>query len=188
MASFGVGDTFAIIRLVIDTYRKWSGACRDYANSTIQPKNLKIDLSQLEKDASNRDIFSEDDAADLQSILRASKTTVRALYDIVDKFESLGSSRRRNWDRLRYGQKQREIESLQRRLQRHQGAVDTFKQTLSLRLAGNVRRRQATNQLSGAKRDRTLNTILHHLRNRHVEDLGTSDAASVHVCMRSCRV
>ena len=100
-------------------YRGWHGAVGDYAEITIQLRSLTGHLSyaqMLIKKAPNAGLSSED-RSKWEQCVTGCTPVVEQLNQIITKYKGLQSgaqSRKKNWDRLRLGNK--DLNDLNRRL------------------------------------------------------------------------
>ena len=108
--SFGVstGDVFLVIQFVNKTYQKWKEAPSEYADVARLLRSNRDVLKEV-CDLIKGETFQRGERARLRRLLRDVEGTVGGLDDLVEKFRSLRSFRRINWDRLRWGTKKDEV-------------------------------------------------------------------------------
>ena len=105
---FSVSDITSLIQLTTRTYQGWKKACGEYAEVTHDLKNLNIILSQVAdeiKAPTSLLLHHDHDLSHLQDIKTNCRQLVTQLKAIVTKYDGIVISRRNNWDRIRFGQK-----------------------------------------------------------------------------------
>ena len=105
---FSVSDITDLIQLTTRTYRGWERTCGEYAEVTHDLKNLNIFLSLVanEVEASTSLLLHYDrNLIYLQYIIFNCWRTVIQLEAIISKDDGIVTSRRDNWNRIRFGQK-----------------------------------------------------------------------------------
>lgn len=132
---FSPSDILALVNIARKTYRGWKNACGEYADVTTSLDHLLILLERIEDEAEKPQtaiVRNKRDADDLGDIIHACNKTVRELHAILTKFQSLGQgkSREKNWDRIRFGNKN--LDSLRSKLQQHGASLAVYLDTVGL--------------------------------------------------------
>ena len=138
---FSPSDVIALINLTAKTYQGWRDACGDYADVTGTLHSLQIILRRVDahfKTRQEANIASGPSAAerlaseqaDLERVVGACNGAVKELDTVVRKYKSLSTSRRRNWDRIRLGNK--DLSKLRIRLNQHVTDLSAFLLTVEL--------------------------------------------------------
>ena len=112
MASFGFSpsDLINIVILINSVYRKWRDACGQYSEVTNVLSSCETVFERLKSLAERRTVSETGQRAGILELMNACHSTVTALNDFIVKYESLGKSRRKNWDRIRFGGKGQEVQ------------------------------------------------------------------------------
>ena len=124
---FSISDIISLVQLTTQAYRSWKNACGEYSEITGELNSLTIVLRRIQAEAElsgsllNR---KDEDHSDLVRITRNCRPVVVKLRDIVEKYEGLGKSRWRNWDRLRLGN--RNLADLRGKLMLHTSSLSTY--------------------------------------------------------------
>jgi hypothetical protein len=98
-------------------------------------------LERIENEASKPDsvfLRQVNDRRELKDIISNSEPTVRELHAIVFRFKSLGSSRGKNWDKLRLGVKN--LDPLWLKLNQHTAAITAYLEAVGLGTLGRIER------------------------------------------------
>ncbi|KAK3622048.1 hypothetical protein LTR56_022420 [Elasticomyces elasticus] len=140
---FSPSDIVALINLASKAYQGWKKACGEYADVTASLDSLLIILTRIESETAKPEsilIRSVDDAADLKKILASTLPTVRELNGVVKQYKSLslGKSREKNWDRIRFGIK--DLTELRLKLNQHVIAITAYLETVGLGALSRIER------------------------------------------------
>lgn len=121
---FSVGDIVTLLHLASRTHSGWKNACGQYASFTGDLALLEAVIRRVEVEAkapNSKFMTSPEDAEGWQAVSGKCNRVLSELQGVLDKYESVGKSRRRNWegikrdwDRLRMGS--RSFEELHRDL------------------------------------------------------------------------
>src|SRR5271170_5592792 len=135
MASFGfsVSDIAILANLVTQTYRGWRNVCGTYTEITGELRMMRTIVARLEKEVKSSSSLlrrDEKDSSGLRHILTSSQATVSQLNDILVKYRHVDHSRKHNWNRLRFGNKN--LEPLYGRLTLHVSELSTHLQELGV--------------------------------------------------------
>ena len=136
---FSISDVTSLIQLTVRTYRGWKKACGEYSRITGELETLEVILSRVEFEVQQPTsllIHHDRDLSKLQKIVSGCKDVVKDLEKVISKFQSLGFSRRNNWDRLRLGNK--DLSGLQQRLGLQITALGTYLSVLGISSVGRV--------------------------------------------------
>ncbi len=133
--SFGVSitDIISLSQLTSQTYNGWKNACGDYADVTGDLASLNTIITRVESEAQNPASLLTANAGDLEGWKTLSKdctSVVTDLSNVLKKYKSLGTSRSRNWDRIRI--RTMNIESLRQRLVAKTAALSAFLAVLGI--------------------------------------------------------
>lgn len=136
---FSPSDIVALVNITSKAYRGWKHACGEYSEITGSLDSLLIVLGRINKEAAKPgSVLSRNrcDQNDLKDILSNSEPTVSELHAIIIRYKSLGSSREKNWDRLRLGVKN--LEPLRSQLTQHIAAIAAYLDTVGLGALGRI--------------------------------------------------
>src|SRR5437773_10679977 len=102
-----ISDILTFVKLTTRTYNGWKNACGEYSNITGDLAVLQTLLLRIEAETKTpTSLFS--DPEDFRGWTRLSnecRSVVEEQEGIKKKYKSLGTNRRRNWDRIRMGNK-----------------------------------------------------------------------------------
>ncbi|KAK5728397.1 hypothetical protein LTR15_001533 [Elasticomyces elasticus] len=137
------GASGALINLASKAYQGWKKACGEYADVTASLDNLLIILTRIESETAKPEsilVRSVDDATDLTRTLASTLPTVRELNGVVKQYKSLslGKSREKNWDRIRFGIK--DLTELRLKLNQHVIAITACLETVGLGALSRIER------------------------------------------------
>ncbi|KXL51205.1 hypothetical protein M433DRAFT_41457, partial [Acidomyces richmondensis BFW] len=132
---FSPSDIVALINIAAKTYQGWKNACGDYADITGSLDSLLIILRRVDREARQPGsvlVRTRTDAEDLRGVLVNSRSTVRELHAVVERYKSLGlgRSREKNWDRICFGVKN--LGDLHARLNQHTTAITAYLEAVGL--------------------------------------------------------
>ncbi len=136
---FSPSDIVALIQITLKAYQGWKHACGEYADITGSLDSLLIVLKRIDVEASRPEsVLTHGDNAkeELRSIIRTCDPTVRELHSIVVQYKSLSASRQRNWDRLRFGNKN--LDGLRAKLILHISTITAYLETIGLGSLGRI--------------------------------------------------
>ncbi|KAF2236192.1 hypothetical protein EV356DRAFT_575114 [Viridothelium virens] len=138
---FSPSDIIALISPTTKAFQGWSRACGEYADITGTLNGFLVVLKRLE-DEVQRPLSPlnryETDRMDLNQIIAACTRNVRELDTIIQSFRSLAKSRKSNWDRLRFGNK--DLGDLRLKLLQHTTAIATYLETVGIRTLGDIKK------------------------------------------------
>ena len=138
---FSPSDIVALINITSKAYSGWKKACGEYSDITGSLNGLLIVLERIECEAKKSDSVltrTVNDRDDLKDILSSCEPTVHELHTIVTKYKSLGSSRERNWERLRFGVKN--LGGLRGKITEHVSTITAYLETVGLGALGRIER------------------------------------------------
>jgi hypothetical protein len=103
---FSIGDFITLAQLASRTYNGWKTACGDYADITCNLASFQALMARVEATAKAPDsLFARnpDDLHELKKLLKGCRSLLSELDDIVKRYWGLGTSRRKHWERIRFG-------------------------------------------------------------------------------------
>ena len=124
---FSISDIALLAQLTTRTYDGWKKACGDYASITCDLVVLQTLLRRMETEAkAPNSLFTRnaDDVRGWKSLSKGCRNVVMELEAILDKYRSLSTNRRRNWDRIRLGNKN--LDSLGQELVKRTASLAAF--------------------------------------------------------------
>lgn len=130
---FSPSDLVTLIDLVAKAYNGWKRACGEYADITTLLDDLLLSLERIEREAEQPHsvlIRATKDREDLDDIFDGCRPTVRELHRELSKYDNLGRSRQRNWERLRFGIKN--LDELRTKLTGHKTAITLYLSTVGI--------------------------------------------------------
>ena len=139
--SFGflVSDIITLTQLTTRTYNSWKNACGEYGDITINLAVLQTLLMRIKAEAQAPNSLIARNAEDFggwQTLYKSCSTLVIELEEVLDKYKSLGTSRRKNWDRIRLGN--RNLDGLSKRLVRKTASLSAYISVLGISSQGRV--------------------------------------------------
>ncbi|KAL9093760.1 MAG: hypothetical protein Q9159_000061 [Coniocarpon cinnabarinum] len=169
--SFGASpsDVLTLANLMHRTYKNWKNACGDHASTTSLLGSAHDVLDELQALAKQRKLGRIDGSLRLSDLLRACERTTEGLNDIVMRYCSLGKTKGKTWDRIRFGSKRDDLARFERQLHTHISLLNTF---LS-----------AKNTTTLHEQREVLDTILDQIRQNLVNENDVNDDA-VTVCSK----
>jgi hypothetical protein len=138
---FSPSDIVALVNITTKAYRGWKNACGEYSEVTGSLDSLLIVLERIENEASKPNsvlLRTANDRQNLKDILSNSEPTLRELHAIVVRYKSLGPSREKNWDKLRFGVKN--LDPLRVKLTQHIAAITAYLDAVGLGALGRIER------------------------------------------------
>ena len=138
---FSPSDIVALVNITSKAYNGWKRACGEYSEITGSLDSLLIVLERIESEAAKPSsvlLRTTNDRQDLKDILANAEPTVRELYTIILHYKSLGSSREKNWDRLRLGVKN--LGPLRVQLTQHVTVISAYLDAVGLGALGRIER------------------------------------------------
>ncbi|KAI9792107.1 MAG: hypothetical protein M1816_003089 [Peltula sp. TS41687] len=136
---FSISDVLTLVQLTSRTYNGWKNACGEYTQITRELATLDMILVRVEAEAKAPTSLLTRDAEDLRhwdQLSNDCRSAVAELDKILQKYKSLGTSHRRNWDRIRMGNKN--LDELRRRLAASTTAISAFLNVLGMSSQGRV--------------------------------------------------
>jgi hypothetical protein len=136
---FSIGDIILLTQLTTRAYNGWKTACGNYAGITCDLAVLQTLLLQIhaEVEAPNS-LFAQypDDIRGWETISRSCLLVVKELENVVKKYKSLSTSRRKNWDRIRMGNTN--LEGLSVQLTKRLASLAAFASVLGISSQGRL--------------------------------------------------
>jgi hypothetical protein len=139
---FSIGDIITLAQLTTRTYNNWKNACSKYASITCDLAVLQTLLIQIKTEAeAPNSLFARnaDELRNWKTLYKSCCPLVVELEEVLNKYKSLGTSRRRNWDRIRISN--RNLDSLSRQLVKRTVSLSTFVSVLGISSLGRVKNR-----------------------------------------------
>lgn len=136
---FSISDIVLLTQLTTSTYEGWKKACGDYASITCDLVVLQTLLQRMEAEAQAPDSLFTRNSNDIKgwkSLSRGCRETVTELAEILDKYRSLSTNRRKNWDRIRLGNKN--LDGLGRDLVKKTASLAAFASIVGVSSQGRV--------------------------------------------------
>lgn len=136
---FSVTDILTLVQLTSRTYNGWKNACGEYTRITGELGVLEMILVRVEAEAKSPTSLFKRDPEDLRhwdALSKECKAAVTELDDVLQKYKSLGTNRRKNWDRIRMSN--RNFDELRRRLATSTAAISAFISVLGLSSQGRL--------------------------------------------------
>lgn len=129
---FSPSDIVTLVKLATKTYQGWKNACREYADITSMLDGLFVLLGRTrdQADTPGSVLWKVSNREELRDVLRGCRKLLIELHDVVVKYEGLLSSRKRNWDRLRFGVKN--LGELRAKLTQHTATITAYLETVGL--------------------------------------------------------
>ena len=139
--SFGysVGDIITLTQLTVRTYNGWKNACGKYGDITSNLAVLQTLLMRIETEAQAPNSLISHNAEDFggwKTLYKSCHTLVVELEEVLDKYKSLGTNHRKNWDRIRLGN--RNLDGLNGRLVRKTASLSAYISVLGISSQGRV--------------------------------------------------
>lgn len=136
---FSIGDAIILTQLANKAYNAWKTACGDYTSITSSLGVLNGILERVKVEVqSPNSIFSksEDDLRGWQTVSADCSAIVTELEEIISKYKSLSTSKRRNWDRIRMAGSN--LDSIHRELVKKITSISAYLSVLGLSSQGRV--------------------------------------------------
>jgi hypothetical protein len=136
---FSISDIIALTKLVTRTYDGWKKACGEYTGITHDLGVLGMLLMRVEAEAkAPTSLFAHnpDDIRGWKTLSKSCQTLVAELAEVLNKYKSLGTSRRRNWDKIRLGNKN--LDGLSQQLIKQIASISAFVSVLGISSQGRV--------------------------------------------------
>jgi tetratricopeptide (TPR) repeat protein len=136
---FSISDIITLTQLISRTYNGWKNACGEYASVTRDLAVLQTILQRVEAEAKTpNSLFARNpqDVKGWRTLCKNCRSLVSELEDILKKFGSLGTSRRKNWHKIRMGN--RDLDRLSTKLAKHTASISAFVSVLGISSQGRV--------------------------------------------------
>jgi hypothetical protein len=139
--SFGcsLSDIVTLVQLTTGAYSNWKNACGEYNEITAVLSSLNTILKRLSTEATTPNSPLQRGSANYQDhfkLLDNSATIVTQLNDVIVRFQHLGRSRRSNWDRLRFAN--RNLGDMRSKLLSHISLLSAFLDTINVSTLGRI--------------------------------------------------
>jgi hypothetical protein len=136
---FSIGDIISLVQVTSRSIEGWNSACGRYATVTEDLINLQHLLQRIEDEAKAPDSLLLKNAADAEGwkhLFKSCQTTVAELDAILIKYKSLGTNRRKNWDRIRLGTEN--LDHIHAELVKKTSSLSAFVSVLGLSSQGRI--------------------------------------------------
>ena len=123
---FSPSDVVSVVQFTARVYQGWKKACGEYSKVTGELETLEIILSRVAFEVQRPTSllgYHDGDLKKLQKIIMDCTDVVTELEIVLSKYRSLRFSRRSNWDRIRFGNK--DMSCLRERLKLQINALGT---------------------------------------------------------------
>jgi uncharacterized protein YdiU (UPF0061 family) len=130
---FSISDIATLTQLATRAYDGWKNACGEYASFTNDLAVLQMLLMRVQDEAeAPKSLFTRnsDDAKGWEILYNSCHSIISKLQEILDKYKSLSTSRRKNWDRIRMGIE--DLEKLKRNLVKQTTSLTAFLSVLGI--------------------------------------------------------
>ena len=117
----GVGDFITVTTLAWNLWKSCSAAPTSFGNICDEVLALHVVLKQIEENLPSLTSVEKDQ---LNMVTRGCANTLKDLQNLIKKYESLGTSTRRTWDRLNWGREN--VTDLRVRLMSNITLLNTF--------------------------------------------------------------
>src|ERR1700733_149174 len=134
-------DIVTLVQLTTGAYSNWKNACGEYTEITGELASLNVILKVLSTEATTPNGPLQRGSAnyrDYSTLLNNSTAIVTQLNDVIVRFQNLGQSRRSNWDRLRFAN--RNLNEMRSKLTSHISLLSAFLVTINLSALGRIER------------------------------------------------
>ncbi|KAJ4303527.1 hypothetical protein N0V90_002423 [Kalmusia sp. IMI 367209] len=136
---FSISDIITLTKLTTRTYNGWKKACGEYASITCDLDVLQTLLMRVEAEAkAPNSLFARnpDNLRGWRTLYKSCRSLIAELEEILNKYKSLGTSRRRNWDRIRMSNKN--LDSLSIQLVKRTASLSAFVSVLGISSQGRL--------------------------------------------------
>ncbi|OCK87467.1 TPR-like protein [Cenococcum geophilum 1.58] len=136
---FSVGDIITLTQLTTRTYDGWKNACGKYGDITSNLAVLQTLLMRIEAEAQAPNSLicrNTEDFGGWKTLYESCHTLVVELEEVLDKHKSLGTNRRKNWDRIQLGN--RNLDDLNKRLVGKTTSLSAYISVLGISSQGRV--------------------------------------------------
>lgn len=103
---FSISDVVSLVQITSKVCDGWRTACGEHSSIAADLAVLKLLLRRIEQEAASpTSVFSSnmEDLNDWKVLSGDCASSVADLGGVVDKYKSLSTDRRKNWDRIRLG-------------------------------------------------------------------------------------
>lgn len=140
---FAVGDFLAVSTFAWTLYRSCKGASGEFEEISREIISLHTCIKELEEDARNPDSLlnrkGKGKKKDIDVLLRNCMKVLRELQQLVRRYESLGTAKKKTWDRVRFGSEG--IEMIREKLAFHASSITLFLASLGTGALGRIERK-----------------------------------------------
>ena len=136
---FSIGDIITVTQLTTRTYNGWKNACGEYSDITSNLAVLQTLLIRIEAEAQAPNsliAYNAEDFGGWKTLYKSCHTLIVELEEVLNKYKSLGTNRRKNWDRIRLGN--RNLDGLSKRLVGKTASLSAYISVLGISSQGRV--------------------------------------------------
>ncbi len=140
---FAVGDFVALGRLAWGLYKQCKGASAEFAEVCNEVLSIHTALRELEDEAQNEDSIlnraGKGRQKELHTIVQNCTEVLRQLETLVTRYRSLGTSQRKVWDRIKFGDEG--IQVIRNKLVLHTSTLTLFLTSLGTGSLGRIEKK-----------------------------------------------
>ena len=136
---FSPSDVVSAVQLAARVYQGWKRACGEYSKVTGELETLETILSRVAFEVQRPTSllgYHDGDLKKLQKIITNCTDVVNELETVLSKYGNLRFSRRSNWDRIKFGNK--DMSGLRERLKLQINALGTYLSVLGISSLGRI--------------------------------------------------
>jgi hypothetical protein len=136
---FSIGDAVILAQLTTRAYNGWKNACGDYANITGNLAGLQTLLARIQTEAQKpNSLFMKhsDELSKWSTLFQGCQPVVFKLEEVVNKQGRLGTSRQRNWDKIRMAC--RNLKHINRELIEKTASISAYLSVLGISSQGRI--------------------------------------------------
>jgi hypothetical protein len=136
---FSVSDVISLIQITSKVSHGWKNACGEYSSITADLAVLRLLLRRIEQEVTSPTSVFTNNSEDLNDWTVLSNDCAASVLDlgkVIDKYKSLSTSRRRNWDRIRLGCT--DLHDMQEKLVKRTSRLSAYVSILGISSQGRV--------------------------------------------------
>jgi Hsp70 protein len=140
---FAIGDIVALGRLAWGLYKQCKGASAEFAEICNEVLSIYTALRELKDEAENEDSIlnraGKGRQKELNNIVQNCTQVLRQLESLVTRYQSLGTSRKKVWDRIKFGDEG--IKVIRNQLVLHTSTLTLFLTSLGTGSLGRIEKK-----------------------------------------------
>ncbi|KAF7507694.1 hypothetical protein GJ744_010247 [Endocarpon pusillum] len=140
---FAIGDFVALARLAWGLYKQCKGASAEFAAVCHEVLSIHTALRELEDEPQNEDSIlnraGKGRQKELNNILQSCTEVLRQLETLVTRYRRLGTSQRKVWDRIKFGDEG--IQVIRNKLVLHTSTLTLFLTSLGTGSLGRIEKK-----------------------------------------------